>query len=83
MSSLLSRRGPSFWVSHSGLGSAHIIFFTIEPSVGKSIWRLECDRDLGLNLSVSNGLRILNKDLTRFLLSRFFLVELRKALLAE
>ena len=42
----------------------------IELSVRKSIWRLECDRDsVGLKLSPSNGLRILNKDFTRFLRS--------------
>lgn len=40
----------------------------IELSVRKSIWRLECDRDsLGLKLSPSNGLCILNKDVIRFL----------------
>ena len=37
---------------------------------------------MGLKLSPSNGLLILNKDLTRFLQSPFFLDELRKALLA-
>ena len=44
----------------------------IEPSVGKSIWRPEWHRDsLGLRLSLSNGLRILNEDFTRFLQSPF------------
>ena len=56
----------------------------IEPSVRKSIRRLGVwsRLGLGLKLSPSNGLRILNKELTRFLQSPFFLVELVKALLA-
>ena len=53
VSSLLSRRSPSFWASHSGhtgLSSALRIFdktrVKIEPSVRKPIWRPECDRDV-------------------------------------
>ena len=39
-------------------------------------------RPLDFGLETISGLRILNKDFTRLLLSPFFLVELRKALLA-
>ena len=82
VSSLLRRCSPSFWAGQTGLVSALIVFLTRGRS--KSIWRLEVRSrlGLGLKLSPSNGLRILNKDLTRFLQSPFFLVEIRKALLA-
>ena len=83
VSSLLSRRSPSFWASHSsqtGLGNARIIFLTTRKS--KSSLKYENRRlgvrsrlGLGLKPSPSNGLRILNKDLTRFLQSPFFLVK--------
>ena len=54
----------------------------IQPSVRKSIWRQECDRDnLGLKLQAT-ACPHLKKDFIRFLQSSFFLVELRKALLA-
>ena len=66
---------------------AHHIFdkakIKIEPSVQKSIWRLRSaiENWPGFELSPSNGLRVLNKDVTQFLQIPFFLVELRKALL--
>ena len=90
VSSPLSRHSPSFWASHSGqtgLSSPRIIFLTrrrSKSSLQYEKWRLgvRSRLDQCFYLSPSNGLRILNKDLTRFLQSPFFLVELREALLA-
>ena len=85
VSSLLSHRSPSFWANNSsqtGLGSTRIIIFDkakvkVEPSVQKSIWCLGVwwRLGVGLKLSPSNSLHILNEDLTRFLQSPLFFVE--------
>ena len=69
-----SKRGSG----QTSLGSARIIILTRRRSKSslqyKSIWRLEVRSTLGLGLklSLSNGSRILNKDLFLLLVAFFF-----------
>lgn len=78
----LSRCSPSFWASHfgqTGLGSAHTVFLARPKS------NLQYENQHGVRSGIEiypgfetgskNGLRILNKELTRFLQSSFFVVE--------